>query len=158
MSSLHYRQNIVASIRIAGHQIGDVVSHGGNRADGSHLTACFGSQVMITMLDLDGALQFANAWLAPEHQWVYEYLPAELPAVTAKEAISTGPSLTVRANGVDKIDARYDSISRTAHIRAGALSWIVQDRVAADSMIAAWQYVARIAPAVLSAGGSRRSS
>lgn len=54
MSSLHYRQNIVASIRIAGHRIVDVVSHGGNRADGSHLTACFGSQVMITMLDLTG--------------------------------------------------------------------------------------------------------
>ena len=83
MSSLHYRQNIVASIRIAGHQIGDVVSHGGNRADGSHLTACFGSQVMITMLDLDGALQFADAWLAPEHLWVYEYLFVEAPGKLA---------------------------------------------------------------------------
>lgn len=137
MSSLHYRQNIVASIRIAGHQIGDVVSHGGNRAAGSHVTACFGAQVMIIMLDLDGALQFANAWLAPEHQWVYEYLPAELPNATAQDVVSTGPSLTVHANGVDKIDARYDSVSRAAHIRAGAVTWIVQDQVAADSMIAA---------------------
>ena len=106
MSSLHYRQNIVASIRIAGHQIGDVTSHGGNRADGSHLTASFGRQVMVTMLDLDGALQFANAWIAPEHQWVYDHLPAELPGATAKGAASTGPGLTVRAAGVDKIDAR----------------------------------------------------
>ena len=148
-SSLHYRQNIVASIRIAGHQIGDVTSHGGNRAAGSHITACFGTQVMITMLDLAGALQFANAFIAPDHQWVYEYLPAEVHGASANGAISTGPGLTVRANGVDKIDARYDSISRTAHIRAGALTWIVQDRAAADSMISSWRYVARIAPAVL---------
>ncbi len=115
MSSLHYRQNIVASIRIAGHQIGDVVSHGGNRAAGSHITACFGSQVMVTMLDLAGVMQFANAWIAAEHQWVYRYLPAELPGAISKEAVSTGPSLTVRANGVDKIDARYDSTARSAH-------------------------------------------
>lgn len=149
MTSLHYRQNIVASIRIAGHQIGDVVSHGGNLAAGSHITATFGTQVMITMLDLDGALQFANAWTAPEHQWVYDLLPAELPGAATRDAVSTGPGLTVRANGVDKIDARYDSISRTAHIRAGALTWIVQDRAAADSMIDTWRYVAHIAPAVL---------
>ena len=148
-SSLHYRQNIVASIRIAGHQIGDVTSHGGNRAAGSHITASFGTQVMITMLDLTGALQFAAAWTAPEHQWVYDHLPAELPGTATTEAASTGPGLTVRANGVDKIDARYDSVSRTAHIRAGALTWIVQERAAADSMIATWRYVARIAPAVL---------
>ena len=150
MSSLHYRQNTVASIRIAGHQIGDVTSHGGNRADGSHITASFGTQVMITMLDLDGALQFAGAWIAPEHQWVYDDLPTELPGATAKDAIGTGPGLTVRAAGVDKIDARYDSTSRTAHIRAGAVTWIARDRAAADSMIATWRYVARIAPAVLS--------
>ena len=147
-SSLHYRQNIVASIRIAGHQIGDVVSHGGNRAAGSHITACFGSQVMITMLDLDGALQFAAAWLSPDHRWVYDNLPAEIAASTT-DAASTGPSLTVRANGVDKINARYESTSRTAHIRAGAITWIVQDRAAADSMITTWRYIARIAPAVL---------
>ena len=55
-SSLHYRQNIVASIRIAGHQIGDVVSHGGNHEVGSHITASFGSQLMITMFDRNGAL------------------------------------------------------------------------------------------------------
>ena len=156
MSSLHYRQNIVASIRIAGHQIGDVVSHGGNRAAGSHITACFGSQVMITMLDLDGALQFAGAWLSPEHRWVYDYLPAEIADASTKDAVSTGPSLTVRANGVDKIDARYESTSRTAHIRAGAITWIVQDRAAADSMINTWRYVARIAPAVLVGGQAQR--
>jgi hypothetical protein len=158
MSTLHYRQNIVAAIRIAGHQIGDVVSHGGNRAAGSHITACFGAQVMITLLDLDGALQFANAWLAPEHQWVFGHLPAELPSATAQDVISTGPSLTVLANGVDKISARYDPVSRAAHIRAGALTWIVQDQVAATSMIAAWRYVARIAPMVLSASQPSRRS
>ena len=146
MSSLHYRQNIVASIRIAGHQIGDVVSHGGNHQVGSHITACFGTQLMITMLDLNGALQFARAWTAAEHQWVYDQLPTELPGAGTKDAASTGPGLTVRANGVDKINARYDSTSRTAHIRAGALTWIVQDRAAGDSMIAAWRYVARLAP------------
>lgn len=42
-----------------------------------------------------------------------------------------------------------DSISRTAHIRAGALTWVVQDRAAADSMIDTWRYVAHIAPAIL---------
>ena len=148
-NNLHYRQNIVASIRIAGHQIADVTSHGGNRAAGSHITACFGTQVMITMLDLDGALKFAHAWTAPDHQWVFSNLPAEVHDASTARATSTGPSLTVRANGVDKINARYDSISRTAHIRAGALTWIVQDRAAADSMISSWRYVARIAPAIL---------
>lgn len=153
-SSLHYRQTIVASIRVAGHQIGEVASHGGNLAAGSHITACFGTQVMITMLDMAGALQFANAWIAPDHQWVYQYLPAEIPEASANDSVSTGPGLTVRAHGVDKIDARYDSISRTAHIRAGALTWIVRDRAAADSMIDTWRYVARTAPAVL---GIRRA-
>ncbi len=89
--------------------------------------------------------------VALEHQWVYHYLPAELPDATAKDAVSTGPSLPVRANGVDKIDARYDSTARSAHIRAGAVTWIVQDRVAADSMVNTWRYVARIAPAILGA-------
>ena len=148
-SSLHYRQNIIASIRIAGHQISDIVSHGGNHQIGNHITACFGTQVMVTMFDLPAALQFADAWTAVEHQWVYEYLPADLPGATSQHAASTGPGLTVRANGADKINARYDSTSRTAQIRAGALTWIVQDRAAADSMLAAWRYIAQLAPVVL---------
>lgn len=97
-------------------------------------------------------MQFAGAWLSSDHRWVYDHVPAEIADAATKDAVGTRPSLTVRANGGDKIDARYESTSRTAHIRAGAVIWIVQDRSAADSMITTWRYIARIAPAVLVGG------
>ena len=55
-----------------------------------------------------------------------------------------------RASGHDIGIARYDSPSGTAVVRVGSLTWTIQDRAAADSMIEAWQYLADLAPVVLS--------
>jgi hypothetical protein len=143
-----YRQHILAGVIIAGHQCIDIDTHGGGRgAEGSHITATFGQQLMITLYDQDAATDYTRAWLADEHQWVFDGLPTEIPIEHGQGSI--GPALTVRAHGQDRTRARYESASRTAIIRVGSLTWTVQDRAAADSMIEAWRYIIELAPVIL---------
>jgi len=67
-----YRQHILAGIIIAGHQHVGIDTHGGGTgAAGSHLTATFGQQLMITLYDMAAATTYTQAWLADEHQWVF---------------------------------------------------------------------------------------
>jgi hypothetical protein len=143
-----YRQHILAGIIIAGHQPVGIDTHGGGTgAEGSHLTATFGQQLMITLYDLAAATAYIQAWLADEHQWIFDGLPAELSVVNGQGSI--GPALSIRAHGQDRRFARYDSASRTAIVRVGSLTWTVQDQVAADSMREAWRYIAELTPVIL---------
>ena len=144
-----YRQHIIAAIRIAGRQPAEITTHGGGPgAEGSHITAAFGQQLMITMYDLAAAKAYIETWTADKYQWIFTHLPAAVPTTTAQ--VNVGPALSVRANGHDTGTARYDSPSGTAIVRIGSLTWTIQDRAAADSMIEAWQYLADLAPVVLS--------
>ncbi|MGS0685093.1 hypothetical protein ACVBEQ_08070 [Nakamurella sp. GG22] len=143
-----YRQHILAGVIIAGKQPIAIDSHGGGTgAEGSHLTATFGQQLMITLYDMAAATVYSQAWLADEHQWIFNGLPAEIPTIHGHG--SMGPALSVRAHGDDDRKARYDSVSRTAIVRVGSMTWTVQDRAAADSMREAWQYIAELAPLIL---------
>ena len=143
-----YRQHILAGIIIAGHQHVGIDTHGGGTgAVGSHLTATFGQQLMITLYDMAASTAYTQAWLADEHQWIFDGLPAQIPTLQGRGSI--GPALTVRAHGDDRRYARYDSVSRTAIVRVGSLTWTVQDRAAADSMRKAWQYIADLTPLIL---------
>ena len=143
-----YRQHIIAAIRIAGRQPVEITTHGGGPgADGSHITAAFGTQLMITMYDLAAANAYVEPWTADKDQWIFTRLPAAVPVTTAQ--VNVGPALCVRANGHDTGTARYDSPSGTAVVRIGSLTWTIQDQAAADSMIQAWQYLAEVAPVVL---------
>jgi hypothetical protein len=143
-----YRQHILAGVIIAGKQTIVVDSHGGGPgAEGSHIAATFGQQLMITLYDTAAATVYTQAWLADADQWIFNGLPAEIPAGQVRG--STGPALSVRAHGEDRRSARYDSVSRTAIVRVGSLTWTVQDRAAADSMREAWQYIAGLAPLIL---------
>ena len=143
-----YRQHILAGIIIAGHQHVGIDTHGGGTgAAGSHLTATFGQQLMITLYDTVAATVYTQAWLADEHQWIFDGLPAEIPTVHGQGSI--GPALSVRAHGEDDADARYDSASRTAIVRVGSLTWTVQDQAAADSMRETWRHIAELAPIIL---------
>ena len=142
-----YRQHILAGVIIAGSQPVWINSHGGAGAEGSHITATFGQQLLITLYDLAAADVYTQAWLAEDHQWIFDRLPAQIPTVQGRG--SFGPALTVRAHGDDRRQARYDSISRNAIVRVGSLTWTVQDRAAADSMREGWQHVAELAPLIL---------
>ena len=142
-----YRQHILAGVIIAGTQPVWINSHGGAGAEGSHITATFGQQLMITLYDLAAATVYIQAWLAPENQWVFKGLPAEVPTIHGQGSI--GPALSVRAHGEDERKARYDSASRTAIIRVGSLTWTVRDQAAADSMRDAWRHVAELGPIIL---------
>ena len=143
-----YRQHILAAIIITGHQPVAIDTHGGGPgATGSHLTATFGQQLMITMYDMAAATAYIQAWLASEDQWVFDNLPVEVP--TAHGRGSIGPALSIRAHGEDRHRARYDSASRTAIIRVGSLTWTVQDQLAADSMRDAWRHIATLGPIIL---------
>ena len=114
-----YRQHILAGIIIAGHQHVGIDTHGGGTgAAGSHLTATFGQQLMITLYDMAAATTYIQAWLADEHQWVFAGLPVEVPTIHGQGSI--GPALSVRAHGDDDTNARYDSASRTAIVRIGS--------------------------------------
>ena len=84
----------------------------------------FGQQLMITLYDMAAATVYSQAWLAPENQWVFKGLPAEIPTIHGQGSI--GPALSVRAHGEDERKARYDSASRTAIIRVGSLTWTGQ--------------------------------
>jgi hypothetical protein len=150
-----FRQSIIASILIAGRQPVDIASHGGNRAKGSHITATFGSQLMITMLDRDGALAFANTWTNPGNRWVFNTLPPTAP----EPVCSTGPSIIVRAYGAYGADEGRVWVDRgCAVVRIGALTWLIRDRAAADSMVQAWQDIAELAPVVLGAARELRKA
>ena len=143
-----YRQHILAGIIIAGHQHVGIDTHGGGTgAVGSHLTATFGQQLMITLYDMAAAATYIQAWLADDHQWIFKGLPPEVPTIHGQGSI--GPALSVRAHGEDRKFARYDSASRTAIVRIGSLTWTVQDRVAADSMRQTWRHIAELAPIIL---------
>ena len=143
-----YRQHILAGVIIAGHQPVGIDTHGGGTgAEGSHLTATFGQQLMITLYDLAAATVYSQAWLAPENQWVFKGLPAEVPTIHGQGSI--GPALSVRAHGEDERKARYDPASRTAIIRVGSLTWTVRDQAAADSMRDAWRHIAELGPIIL---------
>ena len=143
-----YRQHILAGVIIAGKQSVDISSHGGGPgAEGSHLTAAFGQQLMITLYDMAAATVYTQAWLADADQWIFNGLPVEVPIIHRQGSI--GPALSVRAHGEDDRKARYDSVSRTAIVRVGSVTWTVQDRAAADSMREAWQYIAELAPLIL---------
>ena len=102
---------------------------------------------MITLYDMAAATVYTRAWLADEHQWIFDGLPVEVPTVHGQGSI--GPALSVRAHGEDERGARYDSASRTAIVRIGSLTWTVQDRAAADSMRDAWRHIAKLAPIIL---------
>ena len=144
-----YRQHIIAAIRIAGRQPVEITAHGGGPgAEGSHIIAAFGEQLMITMYDLAAATAYIEVWTAEKYQWIFTRLPAAVRGTTGQ--VNVGPALSVRANGHDTGTARYDSPSGTAVVRVGSLTWTIQDRAAADSMIEAWQYLADLAPVVLS--------
>jgi hypothetical protein len=93
------------------------------------------------------AAVYIQAWLAPENQWVFKGLPAEIPTIHGQGSI--GPALSVRAHGEDERKARYDSASRTAIIRVGSLTWTVRDQAAADSMRDAWRHIAELGPIIL---------
>ena len=140
-----YRQHILAGIIIAGHQHVGIDTHGTGAA-GSHITATFGEQLMITLYDMAAATTYTQAWLADEHQWVFAGLPVEVPTIHGQGSI--GPALSVRAHGDDERKSRYDSVSRTAIVRIGSLTWTVQDQVAADSMRETW-HIAELAPILL---------
>ena len=143
-----YRQHILAGIIIAGHQHVGIDTHGGGTgAAGSHLTATFGQQLMITLYDMAAATTYTQAWFADEHQWVFTGLPVEVPTIHGQGSI--GPALSVRAHGDDDTNARYDSASRTAIVRVGSLTWTVQDQAAADSMRQTWRHIAELAPIIL---------
>ena len=143
-----YRQHILAGVIIAGHQPVQIDTHGGGTgAVGSHLTATFGQQLMITLYDTVAATVYTQAWLADDHQWIFAGLPPEIPTVQGRGSI--GPAVSVRAHGDDERSARYDSASRTAIVRVGSLTWTVQDRAAADSMRETWRHIADLAPVVL---------
>jgi hypothetical protein len=143
-----YRQHILAGVIIAGHQPVGIDTHGGGPgAVGSHITATFGQQLMITMYDMAAATAYIKAWLADGDQWVFKGLPLEVPTVHGRGSI--GPALSVRAHGDDEGAARYDSASRTAIVRVGSLTWTVQDQVAADSMRDAWRHIATLGPIIL---------
>ena len=143
-----YRQHILAGVIIAGHQPVHIDTHGGGPgAEGSHITATFGSQLMITLYDMSAATVYIQAWLAEDNQWIFEGLPPEIPVVHGQGSI--GPALSVRAHGEDRRFARYDSASRTAIVRVGSLTWSVRDKAAADSMRDAWRHIAELAPIIL---------
>ena len=143
-----YRQHILAGVIIAGHQPIHIDTHGGGPgAEGSHVTAAFGQRLMITLYDMVAATVYIQAWLAADHQWVFDGLPPEISVVHGQGSI--GPALSVRAHGEDRGRARYDSASRTAIVRVGSLTWTVQDRAAADSMREAWRHIAELAPIIL---------
>ena len=150
-----YRQHIIAAIRIAGPQSAEITTHGGGPgAAGSHITAAFGQQFMITMYDLAAAQVYIQAWTADEDQRIFSSLPASVASTTGQANI--GPALSVRAYGHDRRIARFDSTARTAVVRVGSLTWTVQDRAAADSMLEAWRYLADVAPVVLGRQASIR--
>ena len=140
-----YRQHILAGVIIAGHQPAGIDTHGGGTgADGSQITATFGTQLMITLYDLAAATTYIRAWLAEENQWIFDGLPAEVPVVDGQGSI--GPAVSVRAHSEDRDRARYDSASRTAVVRVGSLTWSVRDKAAADSMRDAWRQHRRTRP------------
>ena len=57
-----YRQHILAGVIIAGQQPVRIDTHGGGTgAEGSHLTATFGQQLMITLYDLAAATVYSQA-------------------------------------------------------------------------------------------------
>jgi len=141
-----YRQHILAGVIIAGPQTVGIDTHGGGPdAKGSHITITFGEQLMITLYDMAAASVYIKAWLANEDQWVFDGLPIEIH--TAEGSI--GPGLSVRAHGEDRRRTRYDSVSRTAIVRVGSLTWTVRDRLAADSMRDAWRHIAELGPVIL---------
>lgn len=53
-----------------------------------------------------------GAWLADEHQWIFDSLPGEISVVNGQGSI--GPALSIRAHRQNRRFARYDSVSRTA--------------------------------------------
>jgi hypothetical protein len=143
-----YRQHILAGIIVAGHQPVGIDTHGGGTgAEGSHITATFGQQLMITLYDMSAATVYIQAWLAEDNQWIFEGLPAEIPVVHGQGSI--GPALSIRAHGEDRRFARYDSASCTAIVRVGSLTWSVRDKAAADSMRDAWRHIVELAPIIL---------
>ena len=143
-----YRQHILAGVVIAGHQRSGIDTHGGGTgAEGSHITATFGQQLMITLYDKAAATVYTQAWLAAGHQWIFDGLPAEVPTIYGQGSI--GPVLSIRAHGEDHTSARYDSTSRAAIIRIGSLTWTIQDKAAADSMRETWRYIAELTPVIL---------
>ena len=143
-----YRQHILAAIIITGHQPVGIDTHGGGPgAVGSHITATFGQQLMITLYDMAAATVYTQAWPADDHQWIFQGLPVEVPTIHGQGSI--GPALSVRAHGDDRRRAHYDSASRTAIVRIGSLTWTVQDQVAADSMRETWRHIAELAPIIL---------
>ena len=143
-----YRQHILAGVIIAGQQPVQVDTHGGGTgAAGSHLTATFGQQLMITLYDTVAATVYIQAWLDDDHQWIFNGLPAEVSVAHGQGSI--GPAVSVRAHGSDERKARYDSASHTAIVRVGSLTWTVLDRAAADSMRDTWRHIADLAPIIL---------
>ena len=121
-----YRQHILAGVVIAGQQPVRIDTHGGGPgAEGSHITATFGQQLMITLYDMDAATVYIKAWLAQDHQWIFDGLPLGIEAGDGPSVV--GPALSVRAHGEDRRFARYDSVSRTAIVRVGSLTWTVRD-------------------------------
>ena len=73
-----YRQHILAGVIIAGQQPVRIDTHGGGTgAEGSHITATFGQQLMITLYDLAAATSYIQAWLAEDDQWIFDGLPAQ---------------------------------------------------------------------------------
>ena len=114
-----------------------------NSAEGSYITTAFGQQLMITRYDLAAAKAYIDVWTADKYQWILGRLRAAVPTTTGQ--VNVGPALSIRANGHDRGTARYDSPSRTTIVRVGSLTWTIQDRAAADSMVEAWQYLAEVA-------------
>jgi hypothetical protein len=142
-----YRQHILAGVIIAGPQRVGIDTHGGGPgAAGSHITASFGQQLMITLYDMVAATVYIQAWLARTTSGSSK---ASRPRPRSSTDTAASARLSVRAHGEDRRFARYDSASRTAIIRVGSLTWTVEDQAGADSMRAAWRHIADLAPIIL---------
>lgn len=152
-----FQHHITAAVIIAGTQKGQVDTHGGNQ-EGGHITATFGSQLMVTMLDREGALAFAQAWTDPENRWVFKALPESVQQEAGGNDLAgaVGPGITVRASGSDEGKVWTDTRTRFGVVRVGNLTWYVRDQAAAESMILTWAYIARLAPTVLRPAKPRR--
>ena len=136
-----YTQTIYATLWLAGAQKVGVDTHG-VRGPGSHI-AVASEQVLIYLHDLTAAQTYADAWI--DAVLLAKQLPDTVPVIEQH----TGPALMIRAHGTDQVDHVYDTTLHAVVIRIGNFTWLVRDRVAYNTMRAAWMQVHQIAPIML---------
>jgi hypothetical protein len=149
-------QTVTVKIELSGRQKVTIV--GSDAGAGSHISVTTGL-TMVTLYNMAAVESYYGAWVHPvdiaqmlpaeaSTRLVQRGAPMESPQSKRRTTVE-GPSLLIGAHGRDDAKHLFDRNLPALLVRIGTVTWVVTDRLAYDSMAAAYRKAERMAQIIL---------